>query len=149
MSKVVADTGEIEAMKLYKPIDCTTNPRCGAGQGRGGGSLLTVQGRLFDSGGQAGRAAAACPAQLHPPLPSLHHIGIFLPLLKRLIWCQHFLPTCPTPLPAYRPCSRSLVLKAMQLPEYHPFLVDALKHEKQRSTIADRCAKGDKSDPEA
>lgn len=28
MSKVVADTGEIEAMKLYKPVDCTTNPRC-------------------------------------------------------------------------------------------------------------------------
>lgn len=26
MSKVVADTGEIEAMKLYKPVDCTTNP---------------------------------------------------------------------------------------------------------------------------
>lgn len=26
MSKVVADTGEISAMKLYKPVDCTTNP---------------------------------------------------------------------------------------------------------------------------
>lgn len=27
MSKVVADTGEIEAIKRYKPYDCTTNPR--------------------------------------------------------------------------------------------------------------------------
>ncbi|GAB4823262.1 hypothetical protein N2152v2_010308 [Parachlorella kessleri] len=58
MSKVVADTGEIEAIKLYKPVDCTTNP--------------------------------------------------------------------------------SLVLKAMQLPEYHPLLLDALKNEKKTSTLADR-----------
>jgi transaldolase len=27
MSKVVADTGEIEAIKQFKPVDCTTNPR--------------------------------------------------------------------------------------------------------------------------
>lgn len=27
MSKVVADTGEIDAIKRYKPYDCTTNPR--------------------------------------------------------------------------------------------------------------------------
>ena len=29
MSTVVADTGEIESIRSYKPIDCTTNPRCG------------------------------------------------------------------------------------------------------------------------
>lgn len=28
MSTVVADSGEIEAIKKFKPIDCTTNPRC-------------------------------------------------------------------------------------------------------------------------
>lgn len=28
MSTVVADTGEPELVKLYKPVDCTTNPRC-------------------------------------------------------------------------------------------------------------------------
>lgn len=27
MSKVVADTGEIELVKKYTPVDCTTNPR--------------------------------------------------------------------------------------------------------------------------
>lgn len=27
MSTVVADTGEIDLVKKYKPIDCTTNPR--------------------------------------------------------------------------------------------------------------------------
>ena len=32
----------------------------------------------------------------------------------------------------------SLVLKAMQLPEYHPLLLDALKNEKKTSTLADR-----------
>ena len=26
MSKVVADTGDVNAMKAYSPIDCTTNP---------------------------------------------------------------------------------------------------------------------------
>ena len=29
MSTIVADTGEIESIRSYKPIDCTTNPRCG------------------------------------------------------------------------------------------------------------------------
>lgn len=33
MSKVVADTGEIWAMKEYKPVDATTNPRWGRVQG--------------------------------------------------------------------------------------------------------------------
>ncbi len=28
MSTVVADTGEPDLVKKYKPIDCTTNPRC-------------------------------------------------------------------------------------------------------------------------
>ena len=37
---------------------------------------------------------------------------------------------------------RSLVLKAMQLPEYHPYLLDALKNEKKKSTLADRWAGG-------
>lgn len=32
MSKVVADTGEIEAMRAYRPIDATTNPRCSTGR---------------------------------------------------------------------------------------------------------------------
>jgi transaldolase len=27
MSLVVADTGEIESIRAYRPIDCTTNPR--------------------------------------------------------------------------------------------------------------------------
>lgn len=27
MSVVVADTGEVELVKKYKPVDCTTNPR--------------------------------------------------------------------------------------------------------------------------
>lgn len=27
MSKVVADTGEIDAVRAYQPVDCTTNPR--------------------------------------------------------------------------------------------------------------------------
>lgn len=27
MSKVVADTGEIDLVKQYAPVDCTTNPR--------------------------------------------------------------------------------------------------------------------------
>ena len=27
MSKLVADTGEIAAIKKYRPVDCTTNPR--------------------------------------------------------------------------------------------------------------------------
>ncbi|MFT7371309.1 MAG: transaldolase, partial [Octadecabacter sp.] len=26
MTKVVADTGEVAAVKVYKPVDCTTNP---------------------------------------------------------------------------------------------------------------------------
>ncbi len=29
MTTVVADSGEIDAIKKFKPIDCTTNPRCG------------------------------------------------------------------------------------------------------------------------
>lgn len=28
MSTIVADTGEIESIRSFKPIDCTTNPRC-------------------------------------------------------------------------------------------------------------------------
>ena len=27
MSTIVADTGEIESIRSFKPIDCTTNPR--------------------------------------------------------------------------------------------------------------------------
>ena len=30
MSTIVADTGEIESIRSFKPIDCTTNPRCAA-----------------------------------------------------------------------------------------------------------------------
>jgi transaldolase len=29
MSTIVADTGEIESIRSFKPIDCTTNPRYG------------------------------------------------------------------------------------------------------------------------
>jgi hypothetical protein len=36
MSKVVADTGEFESIRAFKPIDCTTNPRCTKQQQSGG-----------------------------------------------------------------------------------------------------------------
>ena len=36
MSVVVADSGEIDLVKKYHPVDCTTNPRClGLGPGPG------------------------------------------------------------------------------------------------------------------
>lgn len=34
VSVVVADTGELELVKKYHPVDCTTNPRCVLATGR-------------------------------------------------------------------------------------------------------------------
>jgi hypothetical protein len=42
MSVVVADTGEVELVKKYRPQDCTTNPRC-AGRGGAGAAQCREQ----------------------------------------------------------------------------------------------------------
>lgn len=104
--QVVADTGDISAIKEFKPVDCTTNPRRA--------DVAVPGGR--DSGD-------ARPAR-QPSSPRCRAPG-----LSAGSWDMH---DAPTPNLAASCLRCSLVLKAMQDPDYCRFLDDAVYQEKRR-----------------
>lgn len=63
MTVVVADTGDVEAVKRYKPVDCTTNPSLvlGALKDPDAGELVT---RELEAGRKAGKNAEDVTATL-------------------------------------------------------------------------------------
>lgn len=56
MTVVVADTGEVAAVKIYKPVDCTTNPSLVLGALKDPASEALVA-REIEAGRKAGRSA--------------------------------------------------------------------------------------------
>lgn len=63
MTVVVADTGDVEAVKRYKPVDCTTNPSLVLNALKDPGSEALVA-REIEAGKKAGLSAEALTATL-------------------------------------------------------------------------------------
>lgn len=135
MSVVVADTGEPELVKKFKPVDCTTNPRWArtwaethrawAGLAAGTDSVQVYQAYVHvPTATPAADSSHCCPAET-PVMPHKHR--------PSLLHC----PPPRTTVCCVRCAVHSLVYKAVQEAEYQPFLLQALQEARNSKGATD------------
>ena len=75
MTTVVADTGDVDAVKRYAPVDCTTNPSLILKTAQDPASQHIIQAEI-----KAGRAKGLSAAEICATLNSLQHrLVVFMP----------------------------------------------------------------------